>query len=163
MLLLLLLVALDVCCCRRRRGGSRRSRRNNNPRNPQKSHLKKNRTKNQPSSFGDFLPLSILSILILLLLSAEKPMKSRKPPTPQTKTAHGNSCSDPLIPISPFSARLHLRNQRYHHPRTQIDRISRLHTHKRPESENCAAVEDSCEEVEDEEEVGEGSGGEGLS
>lgn len=55
------------------------------------------------------------------------------------------------------------RNQRYHHPRTKIDRISRLHTDKSTQSENCAAVENSCEEVEDEEEVGEGSGGEGLS
>lgn len=157
------MASLDVCC---RRRGRRRSRRNNHRRNPQKSHLKKNRTKNQPASFRDFV-LFPLSILILLLPSAEKPMKSRKPPTPQTKTAHGNSGSNPLIPISiptnipPFP--MTLLHQRYHHPRTKIDRIPRLHTHKRPESENCAAVEDSCEEVEDEKEVGEGSGGEGLS
>lgn len=130
----MLVVSLDVCC-----------RRNNHRSNPQKHHLKKNRTENQPASFGDFL-LFPLSILLLL---REKPMKSRKPPTSQTKTAHGNSGSNPLIPITPFSARLHQRNQRYHDPRTKIDRISRLHTDKSTESENCAAVENSCEEVED--------------
>lgn len=155
------MVSLDVCCCRRRGRGGRR--RNNHRRNPQKSHLKKNRTKNQPTSFRDFL-LFPLSIFLILLSSAEKPMKLRKPPTSQTKTAHGNSGSNPFIPIIPPSnIPLFRRNQRHHHPRTKIDRISGLHTHKSTQSENCAAVEDSCEEVEDEEEEVEMGGGEGLS
>lgn len=153
LLLVVLPVSLDVCC-----------RRNNHRSNPQKSHLKKNRTKNQPASFRDFLLFSILSILILLL-SAKKPMKSRKPPTPQTKTAHGNSGSNPFIPIIPPTIIIPVlrTNQRYHHPRTKINRIPRLHTDKSTQSENCAAVEDSCEEVEDEEEEVEMGGGEGLS